>query len=151
VGSLKIIKKLLVLILVIVVMAGLFLISKVHITSTDSTYQDKAAWSKGNIIIESPIEPAKINPIVAIASAVKTYHTQIFLIDKINVEYQLMTGTAGGHTLTKESVYIVSFWTNKGNSVPAGPIGNEKVFTHHEFNVVVDANNGETLFALEYR
>lgn len=69
----------------------------------------------------------------------------------INVEYQLMTGTVGGHALTKEPVYIISFMSNKGNSVPAGPIGNEKVYIHHEFNTIVDANNGETLFGLEYR
>lgn len=147
----KLIKRLVTIIVLIVASASLFLIAKVHIASSGSSSQDKAAWSKSNIIIESSNEPARINPIVAVVSAVRTYHTHVFRIDKINVEYQLVTGTAGGHTLTKEPVFIISFWSNKGNSVPAGPIGNEKVYMHHEFNVVVDANNGETLFAVEYR
>lgn len=43
-----------------------------------------------------------MDPIIAIVDAVKTYHTQVFTLDKINVEYQLMTATEGGHSLSKE-------------------------------------------------
>lgn len=62
-----------------------------------------------------------------------------------------MTATAGGHSLINEPVYIVSFVSTKGYSVSAGPSVNQKLFPHHEFNTVVDANNAETLFGFEYR
>lgn len=108
--------------------------------------------NKANIIIETPNASAKINPIFAIVDVVKSYNTRVFNQDRINVEYQLMTATAGGHSLSKEPVYIVSFVSNKGWSGPSrGPIGNDNTFLHHEFNTVADANTGETLFAFAYR
>ena len=92
-----------------------------------------------------------MDPIIAIVDAVKIYHTQVFTLDKINVEYQLMTATAGGHSLSKEPIYIVSFKSNKVGSAPSGgPAGSHIVLPlKHEFNAVVDANTGEKLFGFE--
>ena len=106
-----------------------------------------------NIIIETPNASAKINSIVAIVDAVKTYHPQVFYLDRINVEYKLMTSTAGGHNLSKRPVYIVSFISKKGSVPSGGPIGNHnvKLPLNHEFNTIIDADTGETLFCFEYR
>jgi hypothetical protein len=141
------------IILLVLVVGSLILYFKVHIVSNGATFQDKTALNEMNIIIDTSTVPAKINPIVAIMEAVKTYHPRIFNLDKITVEFQLMTSTAGGHSLSKEPVYIVSFVSNKGWSGPSGgPIGNQNALTlHHEFNTVVDANTGEILYGFEYR
>lgn len=109
----RLIKWLSMIILLVLVIGSLFLFSKVHIASNGVTYQDKTALNSMNIIIDTPNAPAKINPIVAIVDAVKTYHPRLFSLDRINVEYQLMTATAGGHSLSKEPVFIVSFVSNK--------------------------------------
>lgn len=150
---LKVIKWLSMVILLVLVAGSLILYFKVQIASNGATFQDKTALNKMSIIIDTPTFPAKINPIVAIVNAVKTYHSRVFNLDRITVEYQLMTATAGGHSLTKEPVYIISFVSNKGLSVPSGgPIGNHNVLpSNHEFNTVIDANTGETIFGFEYR
>lgn len=150
---LKFIKWLSILILLVLIAGSLFLYSKVHIASNGATFQYKSALNKMNIIIETPNSSAKINSIVAIVDAVKTYHPRVLYLDRINVEYQLMTATAGGHNLSKEPVYIVSFISSKGSISSGGPIGNHnvKLPINHEFNTIIDADTGETLFGFEYR
>ncbi|WP_088224692.1 hypothetical protein [Desulfosporosinus sp. FKB] len=151
---LKFFKWLSIIVVFVLIAGSLFLFAKIHIASNGATFQDKSALNRMNTIIETTNASAKINPIVAIVDAVKTYHIWVFSEDRINVEYQLMTDpAAGGHRLSKEPVYIVSFISNKGWSGPSGgPKGSHVVLPlHHEFNTVVDANTGEALFAFAYR
>lgn len=150
---LKLIKWLSIATLLILVAGSSFLFSKVHIATNGDTFQNKAALNKSNITIDTPNLPAKINPVIAILDAVKTYHPRVFNLSKITVEYQMMTASAGGHSLSMEPVYIVSFVSNKGWSGPSGgPIGNNNPLPlNHEFNAVIDAKTGETLFGFEYR
>lgn len=151
---LKFFKWLLIFIVFGLIAGSLLLFAKIHIATNGVTFQDKSALSRMNIIIENPKASAKINSIVAIVDAAKIYHIRVFSQDRINVEYQLMTDTAaGGHSLSKEPVYIVSFVSNKGWSGPSGgPKGSHDVLPlHHELNTVVDAKTGETLFGFAYR
>jgi hypothetical protein len=150
---LKLIKWLFIVTLLILVAGSSSLFSKVHIATNGDTFQDKAALNKVNILIVAPNLSAKINPVIAILDAVKTYHPRVFNLSKITVEYQMMTASAGGHSLSMKPVYIVSFVSNKGWSGPSGgPIGNDNPLPlNHEFNTVVDARTGETLFSFSYR
>ena len=150
---LKFIKWLSIIIMFVLIAGSLFLFSEIHITSNGATFQDKSAlYNKMNIIIDTPNVPAKINPIVAIVDASEPYPAHVFNYDRINVEYQLMTATAGGHRLSKEPVYIVAFVSTKGWSGPGGPAGSHNVLPlKHESNTVVDANTGEILFGFAYR
>lgn len=159
---LKFIKWLSTIILLILIAGGLFLFSKVHLASNGVTYQDRTFLSQASIKIDVPNSSAKITPLLAIISAIKTYGPPRLAYDeRINVEYQLMTTSIGGHSLLKEPVYIVSFVSEKGYSVPNGRLKlggseltdgltNSKVLVH-EFNTVVDAYTFETLFGFQYR
>ncbi|MFC5403208.1 hypothetical protein [Cohnella soli] len=133
-------------------------------TSSPITAHDQAALQMDGVTLKKPDAAANLTNEQAISIASKYAPGYAKEANDINAEYQLMTNNhfalfseaakEKNPQLQKEGflkdtpVYIVTFKgiTKKGHA----SIGQEPV-VNHEFNVVVDANSGEVLYAFTYR